>query len=105
MQFVPLMAWLFLSNGLLLIPAILALESGARFWAILLAVALPLLRMVARYRSRRGYYLIGYNDGAGGDHTLHARWLNRHSHPQWFKLIMLLESLIVLLFIVSIFAR
>jgi hypothetical protein len=102
MQFVMLIVWLCLSNALLMIPGIILLESGERFWGILLAAGLPALRMVARYCSPRGYYLMGYNDGPGGDLTRHARWLNRRNHRQRFDLIMFLEAVIIALCLLSI---
>jgi hypothetical protein len=105
MRFVLLIVWLWLSNALLMIPGILVLESGERLWGILLAAALPTLRMFRRYHSPRGYYLMGYNDGAGGDINYSASWLSRQSHPQWFELIMFLETLIIVLTVLSIIAR
>lgn len=105
MRFVLLIVWLCLSNTLLMIPGILVLESGEWLWGILLAAALPALRLFRRYHSRRGYYLLGYNDGAGGDINYSASWLSRHSHPQWFELIMFLETVIIVLTVLSIFAR
>lgn len=105
MQFVVLMAWLCVSNALLMVPGIILWDSGERLWGILLAAGLPALRIVSRYRSRRGYYLLGYNDGPGGDATLQARWINRHDRPQWFGLIVFLEAAIIVLLIVSIITR
>jgi hypothetical protein len=105
MRFTLLIVWLCVSNAFLMIPGILVLESGKWMWGILLAVSLPALRMVRRYHSPRGYYLLGYNDGAGGDFNYSASWLSRRSHPQWFDLIMFLEAVIIVLTILSIIAR
>ena len=105
MQFVVLLAWLCVSNAVLLVPAILFAESGNTLWAVVMAIGLPGLRIAARHRPGRGYYLLGYNDGAGGDFTLHSRWITRQTQPQWFRLLLVIEVVIVTLLAASILAR
>ena len=101
MQFVVLLMWLCVSNAVLLIPAIVAAETGHVLWAVVLAIGLPALRIANRHRGQRGYYLVGYNDGAGGDFTRGSRWLSRRDQPQWFRLLVVLEVVIVALLIAS----
>jgi hypothetical protein len=104
-QFVVLLAWLCVSNAVLMVPAMVLAESGARVWAVALALGLPVLRIAARHRARRGYFLLGYNDGPGGDFTRRSRRITRQDQPGWFRLLLVIEVVIVVLLATSIMAR
>ena len=105
MQFIVLIAWLCISNAVLMIPAVVLLEYGQYLWAGLLVIGLPAARIARRFRGPRGYYVLGYNDGVGGDINRSARWINRHERPQWFTLLVAIEIIIVVILAVSMFAR
>lgn len=105
MQFVVLLAWLCVSNAVLLVPAMVFAEAGNALWAAALAVGVPALRIAARHRPGRGYYLVGYNDGPGGDFTRGSRWITRQGQPRWFRLLRAIEVGIVILLAASILAR
>jgi hypothetical protein len=88
-----------------MVPAMVMAESGHYLWAAVLAMGLPALRIAARHRRRRGYYLLGYNDGPGGDFTRSSRWITREHQPQWFRLMVFIEVVIVVLLTASTMAR
>jgi hypothetical protein len=94
-----------ISNAALMIPAVILLEADRPFAAYLVAAGLPALRIALRHRGHRGYYLLGYNDGPGGDATRHAQWISRFRRPQWFGLMVVVETGIVLLLLVSLIAH
>lgn len=105
MQFVVLLMWLCISNAVLLLPAVALFETGNGVWGLAAAIGLPALRIAARYRRHRGYYLIGYNDGVGGDFTRSSGRLTRQRQPRRFGLMVGVEVVIVVLLIASILLR
>lgn len=105
MQFVVLLMWLCVSNAVLLLPAVALVEAGNGLWGLAAAIGLPALRIAARYRPHRGYRLIGYNDGAGGDFTQSGGRLTRQRQPQRFGLLVGIEIVIVVLLVASILLR
>lgn len=105
MQFVVLLAWLCVSNAVLLVPAMVLAEAGNYFWAAALALGLPALRIAARHRRQSGYFLVGYNDGPGGDFTRGSRRITRQDQPRWFRFLLVIEVVIVVLLAASVMAR
>lgn len=75
---------------------------GHALWAMVSVLGLPALRIAIRYRGKGDYCLVGYDDGPGGDFMWAGRRLTRQHQPRWFRLMVVIEVVIVFLLIASI---
>jgi hypothetical protein len=90
-----LMAWLFLSHGLTVALGGLALESRSHWLAAALLCGVPAWRVYRRFRSARGYYVLGHGSDAGGDPWYRGGWVSHGAQRAHFTLCLALELFVI----------